>query len=222
MGNNNALVVTVTVNGIDINLLTRNGYGYVLTGTGAELVKPEHMTDVQKSAAINTKNYGETPLGLQLAEDVGIIAEELPINLQGEDFKRAKAEFNNAVEYLKNLSGEEFTNLVIYSEVNFNKFPDIEQLRGAVNADDAWCSAIINKARKINKEVEHAVFNVFTFDTDFVTTLRNKNNTSIEAKVAAYKAMFNDEYNKMAKTYDELNKLERTYREFMTDTDIKK
>lgn len=197
------------------DLITENGLALVIgagKNGGARYEVPEKMSNADKSAAIAMDNYSSTPLGVELYNRVISATKE-----KAEELK-SKETFDDAVKYLEGLSGEDFTELVIYSKINNNKFfTDVNVLKDVINADDAWNTSLINKAGKINKEVEQAVINVFSFDTDFIVTLRNKKNVTVEAKVEAYKAMFKNEYNKMIETYNELDRLIRLYRKFMTD-----
>lgn len=132
-----------------------------------------------------------------------------------EETKEAGGAFDKAVEYMENQVPEKFVYLVLYSRLNNNRFPeDIEELAGAINADDCWCTAIINKAHKINSTVEQSIFETFIFDEDFIKILRKKN-VAVDYKVAAYMAMYESEIGRMGRAIARLNRLEREYIKFM-------
>ena len=70
--------------------------------------------------------------------------------------------FDDAVYFLKNnVSGEDFIELVSYAKAHHNKFLNcVKELTGAVNADDAYCSALIELARPLGEQVERRAFNL--------------------------------------------------------------
>jgi hypothetical protein len=65
-------------------------------------------------------------------------------------------DFGVAVEFLKSVPGTEFVVLVQYAKKHNNKFLScIKELRGCINADDAYCSALIELARPLGEQVEN-------------------------------------------------------------------
>jgi hypothetical protein len=69
--------------------------------------------------------------------------------------------FDDAVHFLKNVSAEDFIELVRYAKTHSNKFIGcVKELRGALNADDAYCSALIDLSRPLGEQVENRAFSL--------------------------------------------------------------
>lgn len=68
--------------------------------------------------------------------------------------------FNSAVDFLSGLSADEFLELVIFANEHGNRFPKFSaaEIRECVNADDAYCSALIGLSRPCGERVENAAF----------------------------------------------------------------
>lgn len=69
--------------------------------------------------------------------------------------------FDTAVDELIKLQANEFMELVTYAKRHGNQFPSYSKFSHIVNADDAYCTAIINMTRLWSKEVEDKAFEVF-------------------------------------------------------------
>lgn len=69
--------------------------------------------------------------------------------------------FDTAVNELAELPAGEFMELVDYAKRHGNKFPEYSKFDKVVNADDAYCSALIKLTRSWSKEVENKAFEVF-------------------------------------------------------------
>lgn len=75
--------------------------------------------------------------------------------------------FDDAVYFLKNVNGLDFVELVRYAKAHSNKFIScVKELTGAVNADDAYCSALIELARPLGEQVERRAFNLLSAATE--------------------------------------------------------
>lgn len=75
--------------------------------------------------------------------------------------------FDDAVAFMKSISGEDFIELVSYAKAHHNKFLNcVKELRGGVNADDVYCSALIELARPLGEQVERRVFNLLSEAVD--------------------------------------------------------
>lgn len=73
-----------------------------------------------------------------------------------------KHSFDAAVNFIAEGDGKSIINAAKYAMKHSNRFPStIRQLSNVVNADDAYCSAIIKLARPLGKEVENAFFCFF-------------------------------------------------------------
>lgn len=84
------------------------------------------------------------------------------INVAEETVKTSVNSFDEAVDFLTAGDPESFLNVARYAKTHHNKFPKmIRELSGVVNADDAYCSAIIKLARPLGKEVENTFFCLF-------------------------------------------------------------
>lgn len=70
-------------------------------------------------------------------------------------------EFDSVVSQLIKLPAEQFMELVDYAKRHGNRFPKYSKFDGVVNADDAYCSALIDLTRSWSKEVENKAFEVF-------------------------------------------------------------
>ena len=69
--------------------------------------------------------------------------------------------FDTTVDELIKLPASEFMELVGYAKRHGNKFPAYSKFDKVVNADDAYCSALIKLTRSWSKEVENKAFEIF-------------------------------------------------------------
>lgn len=69
--------------------------------------------------------------------------------------------FDTAVNELIKLQANEFMELVGYAKRHGNQFPSYSKFSNIVNADDAYCSALIKLTRSWSKEIEDRAFEVF-------------------------------------------------------------
>lgn len=100
----------------------------------------------------------ETGKEASLADQVTEITEKKPYFTDG---------FSDAVYFMKSISGEDFVELVRYAKSHNNKFFNcIKELRGGVNADDVYCSALIELARPLGEQVERIAFNLLSAATE--------------------------------------------------------
>lgn len=74
-----------------------------------------------------------------------------------------KYSFDKAVDFLAHCKGEDFLELVRYAKNHNNTFWHcVSEVADVVNADDAYCSALIKLARPLGEAVERKAFELFS------------------------------------------------------------
>lgn len=82
-------------------------------------------------------------------------------------YKVDNSSFDKVVEYLTHLKGEDFLKFVYYAKTHDNNFPRyIDVFANIINADDAYCSAIIKLTRHLDEAVEKRAFELFDAAAD--------------------------------------------------------
>lgn len=102
-------------------------------------------------------------------EVIGDTKEEAPLNKNNENkgfdpsaYKVDNSYFEKAVNFLCRCSGEDFLELVKYAKKHNNTFFHcVSEVADCINADDAYCSAIIKLARPLGADVEKKAFELF-------------------------------------------------------------
>lgn len=116
---------------------------------GAFRVRLEDATQAELEAADGIIEQGPVPFDEKLVEAAN---EELHSSQYYNDFEKA-------VEFLTKLNADEFMELVLFAKEHGNRFPKFSaELRNIVNADDAYCSALIALSRPCGEEIENAAF----------------------------------------------------------------
>ena len=73
-----------------------------------------------------------------------------------------KHSFDKAVDFLAHCKGEDFLELVRYARAHGNTFFNcVKEVADCVNADDAYCSALILLARPLGDAAERRAFELF-------------------------------------------------------------
>ena len=147
MNANNITEITITMSdGTAKRINVNNGMILVLMGSGpmdgAFWTKLEQATEAELEAAEG--EIIEKPIHFD--EKLAKANEELQQSQVYNDFEKA-------VEFMVDLSADEFVELVLFSKDHANTFPKFcKELRNVVNADDAYCSALISLARPFHVE----------------------------------------------------------------------
>ena len=76
--------------------------------------------------------------------------------------------FDKVVRVLAEMPSEPFMELVKYAMLHGNRFPEYSNYKDIVNADDAYCSALIKLTRLWSEDVEKKAFEVFNSYDDSV------------------------------------------------------
>lgn len=167
MNANNINSVVVTLNGTSKKIEVRNGMILVLTGNGpmdgAFWTKLEDASDAGLSAAkeVSAEDFNPTPWGDSLDNDVVDTPDDDVVDAPDDD-ESYKHSFNDAVNFLAHCSGEKFLKYVRYAKTHGNRFfYRVKEIAAVVNADDAYCSALIQLARPLGEVVEHNAFELF-------------------------------------------------------------
>lgn len=113
--------------------------------------------------------------------------------ISSDEMDLMNTEFCKGVAYLMDIDPKNFMKLVIESRFNHNRFHVTEEendiLNHCVNADDMYCSSLINLSRPISEEIEKAAFMVImNLDNDMIECLNNIETLSFTQKVDAYYA----------------------------------
>ena len=158
-------ITCVVVNGRNIEV--KNGCVLVFTGNSpydaAFYKKLEDCSDADFAAAkeVSAENFAPTPWGDSL-DDVETQTTENNTNFNPAAYKVDNSDFNKAVNFLTRCSAEDFLELVKYAKKHNNTFWHcVSEVRDVVNADDAYCSAIIKLTRHLGESVEKKAFELF-------------------------------------------------------------
>lgn len=160
----NKNITCVVVNGRNIEV--KNGRVLVFTGHGpydaAFYKKLEDCSDADFNAAkeveVTAEDFNPTPWGNSLDQTENKVEN----NTNPTSYKVDNTDFDKAVDFLTRCSGEDFLELVKYAKKHNNTFWHcVSEVADVVNADDAYCSAIIKLARPLGESVEKAAFKLF-------------------------------------------------------------
>ena len=139
--NINSVVVTLS-DGTTKRIEVKNGMILILMGNGpmdgAFWTRLEDASDAELNAAAG-----------EIIEEEAIPFDE-KLAKANEELQQSQVynDFEKAVEFLADLSADEFIELVHFSKDHANTFPKFcKELKNIVNADDAYCSALIALAR---------------------------------------------------------------------------
>ncbi len=158
-------IKVVVVDGKEKNIEVKDGLVLIFCGhgpnDGAFWKKFEECSNAELAAAEEAKatieNFNPTPWGDSLDQTTEV---ENNTNFDPASHKVDNSEFDSAVEFLCRCDGKDFLELVRYALVHHNKFfRCVSELAGIVNADDAYCSALIKLSRHLG--VEKAAFKLF-------------------------------------------------------------
>lgn len=146
--NANINSVVVTLNGTNKKINVDNGMILVLGDgpyAGAFRVRLEEATEAELNAA-----EGE------IIEEP-VVSFEDRLHQANEELQSSQSYkyFEKAVKFLTELNADEFMELVLFAESHGNKFPKFcSELRGIINANDAWGSAWSRMLAPLNKEMQ--------------------------------------------------------------------
>ena len=153
MTNANITEVKITMNDGNTKRVSVDDNGMILVigsgpYAGAFRVKLEDATQAELEAADGIVDPVPVPFDEKLAK----ANEEIQSSTIHKDFEKA-------VKFLTELNADEFVELVLFAKEHGNRFPKFSaELRNVVNADDAYCSALIGLSRPCGEEVENAAF----------------------------------------------------------------
>lgn len=146
-------IKTVVVRGKKKTIEVNDGLVLVFCGHGpydaAFYKKLEDCTDGELAAVEAVEETAQTNNNLPAAAEA----------TSEEDYHIT---FNAAVDFLTHCSGEDFLEIVRYAKKHNNTFWHcISEVADIVNADDAYCSSIIQLARPLGEIVERRAFKLF-------------------------------------------------------------
>lgn len=156
-------VTIKNVNGRDI--FVNHGRIYILlaSGAGAMTVKLEEANEDELKFAVGPDCEVDCELVANFKEAVKTTtatADETTAETEAK-YVVDNTEFDSVVSQLIKLPAEQFMELVGYAKRHGNLFPKYSKFEQVVNADDAYCSALIELTRSWGKEVENKAFEVF-------------------------------------------------------------
>ena len=163
----------IVVNGKKKAIEVKDGYVLVFCGhgpcDGAVWKKFDECSEVEFAAAKEVESVidDETKDVIRRAQknfyefDVPTVTDE-----EVQKFENVIKQFNcfdnNPVDFLTRCSGEDFVELVKYAKTHGNKFFHcVKELSNVINANDAYCNAIISLTRHFGKELENRAFEKF-------------------------------------------------------------
>lgn len=128
------------------------GEKYLLGKISKEDCSDADYFDAAKEVEAATEDFTPTPWGNSLD------------NAEAENktaYKLDNSKFDSAVDFLAHCKGEYFLELVRYARVNGNRFFNVKEVADIINADDAYCSAIIKLSRHLGDNIERKAFELF-------------------------------------------------------------
>ena len=155
-------IKTIVVRGKKKTIEVNDGLVLVFCGHGpydaAFYKKLEDCTDGELAAVEAVEETAQTNNNLPAVEPT-----PTPCDIDLDD---AEEEYHNnfdkAVDFLTHCKGEDFAELVTWAKAHNNKFWHcVPEVANVINADDAYCSAIIKLARHLGKDVENKAFKLF-------------------------------------------------------------
>ena len=147
-----------------------DGNIYVLAGNAAMITKLDASSPVERECAIGPNDNCDLARHIKEEyEQQNKQTTEAPKNQNCENigfdpsaYKVDNTDFDKAVDFLCRCSGEDFLELVKYAEKHDNTFWHcVSEVADVVNADDAYCSAIIKLSRPLGESVEKKAFELF-------------------------------------------------------------
>ena len=153
-------IKVVVVNGKEKAIEVKDGLVLVFCGHGpndaAFWKRFEECGDAEFAAAeeVTAADFNPTPWGDSLDN-------EAPKTTTEQD--EYKNNFDKAVDFLAHCKGEDFLELVRYAKAHGNRFFNcVKEVANIVNADDAYCSALIRLSRPLGEVVERKTFELFS------------------------------------------------------------
>lgn len=156
---------------------------------GAMITPIDEATDVELFNALGPSDINRWPLAASLAEmaDFTMVGEDenhlliAPANYYGavttaetenntaneiaeadDKYTVDNSSFDKAVNFLANCSAEDFIELVKYAQKHGNTFCHcVSEVRDCVNADDAYCAALVQLTRPFGEKLENKAFKLF-------------------------------------------------------------
>lgn len=180
-------IIEITVNGNSKEIIVDiiNGVEHLINncGGGAMLTPVETANDVEKDCAIGPNNipagwdYLSEFRNENVNENAGsVTAADAGIDCTTEEDHQSY--FYAAVEFLNQRTAEEFFELVSYARVHGNKFPSyVAELRDVINADDCYCTAVVDLLKPFGEEYEDKMVHIILND-----------NVPVRKRIAALKA----------------------------------
>ena len=173
--NINSVVVTLS-DGNTKKIEVKDGMVLILMGNGpmdgAFYKKLEDCSDADfnaaKEAEVTAEDFTPKPWSADFDGDAQPVQPPIENNkVENTNFNPAAYKvdnnsFDKAVDFLAHCKGEDFLELVRYAKAHGNTFfRCVSEVADCVNADDAYCSALIQLARPLGAEVEHRAFQLF-------------------------------------------------------------
>lgn len=167
--NINSVVVTLS-DGNTKKIEVKDGMVLILMGNGlmdgAFYKKLEDCSDTDFNAAkeVSSEDFTPKPWSADFDGDVQPIENNKVenTNFKPAAYKVDNNSFDKAVDFLAHCKGEDFLELVRYTKAHGNTFfRCVSEVADCVNADDAYCSALIQLARPLGADVEKKAFELF-------------------------------------------------------------
>jgi hypothetical protein len=156
-------IIKVVVNGKEKAIEVKDGLVLVICGTGPDAgafyKKIEDCSNADFAAA---EDFTPKPWGDSLDEEEVQNQNCKNIGFDTSMYKVDNSGFDSAVDFLCRCSGEDFLELVKYAKKHNNTFWHcVSEVADVINADDAYCSAIIKLSRSLGESVENKAFELF-------------------------------------------------------------
>ena len=122
----------------------------------------EHISPESEEAEVTAEDFTPKPWGDSLNEEEVQNQNCENIGFDTSMYKVDNSGFDSAVDFLCRCSGEDFLELVKYAKKHNNTFWHcVSEVADVINADDAYCSAIIKLSRSLGESVEKKAFELF-------------------------------------------------------------
>lgn len=120
----------------------------------------EHISpESEEDAEVSTEDFSPTSWGDSLEEVQNKNNENIG---NSSEYKVDNNYFDSAVDFLAHCNGEDFLELVRYAKTHGNTFFHcVKEVSDCINADDAYCSALIKLSRGLGEVVEKKAFELF-------------------------------------------------------------
>jgi len=182
----NVVVKEIVIRNCVKQIYVANGMIYNIIGHGefaaAQLTPEGEATEVELYNALGPDDIERWPLAASLGQmaDFTLVGESEKVTDNTEEvqnnenigfgtaaYKVDNSSFDEVVEYLTHLKGEDFLKFVYYAKTHDNNFPRyIDVFANIINADDAYCTAIIKLTRHLGEAVEKRAFELFDAAAD--------------------------------------------------------